>query len=139
MIIDRKLIGRRSSPQTFEVSLVAVRRFIEAVGDTHFQQDEPDIEYAPSTFPTSFTIQLPGLDLDGAKMQLLHREQEYIYARRLRVGEQVTCVVQVVDVRERTMRGDHMTFVVLETTGVDSEQHPIYTARSTLVIREQLD
>jgi N-terminal half of MaoC dehydratase len=138
MTVDRNLIGKKSQPQTFKVSLEAVRRFIEAVGDSHFQQDEPAIHYAPPTFPTSFTIQIPGLELDGSKMQLLHREQEYSYSRRLRIGEQVTCVAQVADVRERTIRGDHMTFVILVTTGVDNEQQPIYSARSTLVIREQL-
>ncbi len=135
MTIDRQLIGKKSSPQTFEVSLEAVRRFMEAIEDPHLLQDEAEIQYAPPTFPTSFIIQVNGLVLDGSKMQLLHREQEFTYTRRLRVGEQVTCVAQVADVRERTMRGDHMTFVVLETTGVDSEQQPVFTARSTLVIR----
>lgn len=136
MTIDRQLIGKKSLPQTFEVSLEAVRRFMEAIGDPFFHQDGTVIQYAPPTFPTSFNVQVPGLELDGSKMQLLHREQEYTYTRRLRIGEQVTCVVQLVDVRERTLRGDHMTFVVLETTGVDSEQHPIFTVRSNLVIRE---
>ena len=136
MSIDRQLIGKKSSPQTFEVSLEAVRRFMEATEDPLFHQDELEIQYAPPTFPTSFNFQVPGLELDGSRMQMLHREQEFTYTRRLRVGEQVTCVAQVADVRERTLRGDHMTFVVLETLGVDSEQHPVFTARSTLVIRE---
>jgi hypothetical protein len=136
MSIDRQLISKKSSPQTFEVSLEAVRRFMEATEDPLFHQDEAKIHYAPPTFPTSFNIEVPGLELDGFQMQLVHREQEFTYNRRLRIGEQVTCVAQVADVRERTLRGDHMTFVVLETTGVDSEQHPVFTARSTLVIRE---
>ncbi|HLZ80777.1 MAG TPA: MaoC family dehydratase N-terminal domain-containing protein, partial [Ktedonobacteraceae bacterium] len=109
---------------------------MEATEDPLFHQDELEIQYAPPTFPTSFNFQVPGLELDGSRMQMLHREQEFTYTRRLRVGEQVTCVAQVADVRERTLRGDHMTFVVLETLGVDSEQHPVFTARSTLVIRE---
>ena len=135
MTIDRQLIGKISSPRTFEVSLEAVLRFMEAIEDPHFTLDEP-IQYAPPTFPTSFIVQVPGLELDGTQMQLLHREQEFTYTRRLRIGEQVTCVAKVVDVRERAIRGDHMTFVVLETTGVDSEQHKVFRARSTLVIRE---
>ncbi len=138
MTVDRNLIGKKSPPQTLEVSQEAVRRFIEAVGGPPFPQDEHAIHYAPPTFPTTFTVQVPGLELDGSTMQLLHREQEYSYVRRLRIGEQVTCVAQVADVRERTIRGDHMTFVILVTTGVDSEQQPLYSARSTLVIREQL-
>jgi hypothetical protein len=136
MTIDRQLISKKSSPQTFEVSLEGVRRFMEAIEYPLFHQDGSEIHYAPPTFPTSFIVQVPGLELDGSQMQLLHREQEFTYTRRLRVGELVTCIAQVTDVRERTLRGDHMTFVVLETTGVDSEQHRVFTARSTLVIRE---
>lgn len=136
MTIDRQLIGKKTSPQTFEVSSEGVRRFMEAIEYPLFYQDEPEIHYAPPTFPTSFIVQIPGLELDGSQMQLLHREQEFSYTRRLRVGEQITCVAQVTDVRERTLRGDHMTFVVLETTGVDGERHRVFTARSTLVIRE---
>jgi hypothetical protein len=136
MIIDRSQIGKSSSPQTFTVRIEAVRLFMEATGDPALQQNTP-LHYAPPTFPTIFSMQVPGLELDGSKIQLLHREQEFTYARRLRIGEEVICVTRVVDVRERTMRGDSMTFVVLETTGVASEQQPVFTIHSTLVVRQK--
>jgi uncharacterized protein YprB with RNaseH-like and TPR domain len=134
MSIDRSLIGKKSTPQTFEVSREAVRHFMEATGDPLLQPETP-LRYAPPTFPVSFSMQVPGLELDTSKLQLLHREQEYSYTRPLSIGEQVTCVTQLVDVRERAMRGEHMTFVVLETTGVDNEQQAIFTVHTTLVIR----
>jgi N-terminal half of MaoC dehydratase len=135
MPIDSSLIGKSSPPQTFEVTREAVQRFMEAAEDPALQNGTP-LQYAPPTFPTTFRMRLPGLEeLDATRMQLLHGEQEYSYTRRLRIGEKVTCVVRVVDVRERPGRGGHMTFLVLETTGSDSEQQPIFTARSTSIVR----
>ena len=134
MPIDSSLIGKSSSPQTFEVTREAVQRFIEATEDPALHSGSV-VQYAPPTFPTTFRMRIPALELDPTRMQLLHGEQEYKYARRLRIGEQVTCVVRVVDVRQRHGRSGPMTFLVLETTGTDSDQKPIFTARRTSIIR----
>ena len=137
MPIDASLIGKSSAPRTFEVTEEAVRRFMEATGDPALQSDAP-LLYAPPTFPTTFRgMRVPGLELDGSKMQLLHGEQQFRYARRLRIGEQVTCTVRVLDVRERAGRSGPMTFIISETTGVDSQQQPIFIALSTGIVRQQ--
>src|SRR5438105_3971426 len=136
MPIDKNLIGASSAPRTFEVTQEAVQRFIEAIEDTS-PQDETPVQYAPPTFPTTFRMRVPGLEIDPSKMQVLHGEQEYNYTRRLRVGEKVTCSARVADIRERSVRSGTMTFVVTETTGVDSEHQPVFTARSTLIVREK--
>ena len=138
MPIDSSLVGQSSSPQTFEVTPEAVRRFMEATEDPALQGSEP-LQYAPPTFPTTFRMRMPGLELDGSRMQILHGEQQYTYTRQLRMGEQVTCIVRVADVRERTGKKGSMTVLVLETTGTDSQQQPVFTARSTLVIRSKGD
>jgi hypothetical protein len=134
MPLDSSLIGQSSSPQTFEVTREAVQRFMEAAEDPALQDGTP-VEYAPPTFPTTFRTRIPGLELDSTRMQLLHGEQEYRYIRRLRIGEKVTCVTRVVDIRERSGRSGHMTFLVSEMTGTDSEQQPVFTARSVAIIR----
>ena len=134
MPLDSSLIGHTSSPQTFEVTREAVQRFMEATEDPALEDGTP-IEYAPPTFPTTFRMKIPGLELDPTRMQLLHGEQEYRYTRRLRIGEKVTCVVRVVDVRQRSSSSGNMTFIVSETTGTDDHQQPIFTARSTSIIR----
>jgi hypothetical protein len=136
MAIDSSLIGQISEPQTFEVTREAVQRFMEATEDPALQSKEP-LQYAPLTFPTTFRVRVPGLELDGSKMQLLHGEQEYTYTRQLRIGEQVSCVVRVADVRERTGKSGSMTFLILETTGTDSEQQLVFTGRSTLIVRQK--
>src|SRR6266571_4084293 len=135
MPIDSSLIGKSSAPQTFQVSMEAVKRFMEATEDPALQSDIP-LQYAPPTFPTTFRMPVPGLELDGSKMQLLHGEQEYTYTRQLRIGEQVTCVARVADVRERSGKSGAMTFLITEITGTDSEQQPVFTGRSTLIVRQ---
>jgi acyl dehydratase len=134
MAIDSSLIGKSSSPQTFEVTREAVQQFMEATEDPALHSDTP-VEYAPPTFPTTLRVRVPDLELDTTKIQLLHGEQEYTYTRRLRIGEQVTCIVRVLDVRERSGRTGQMTFLTMETSGNDSQQHPIFTARSTTIVR----
>jgi hypothetical protein len=134
MAIDSSLIGKSSSPQTFEVTREAVQRFMKATEDPALNSDTP-VEYAPPTFPTTFRVRVPDLELDTTKIQLLHGEQEYSYTRRLRIGEEVTCVVRVLDVRERSGRTGQMTFLTMETSGTDNQQEPIFTARSTTIVR----
>ena len=135
MPVDSSLVGKSSSPQTFEVTREAVQRFMEATEDPALLHSDSIVQYAPPTFPTTFRMRIPDLELDPTRMQLLHGEQEYTYTRRIRIGEQVTCVVRVIDVRQRSGRSGTMTFLILETTGTDSEQKPIFTARSTSIVR----
>jgi N-terminal half of MaoC dehydratase len=136
MHFDHTLIGKSSPPQTFEVTLEAVKRFMEATGDPALQSKEP-LQYVPPTFPTTFRIRVPNLELDPTKMQLLHGEQQYTYSRQLCIGEQVTCVARIIDMRERHGKNGSMTFIITEITGTDSQQQPIYTARSTLIVRQK--
>jgi uncharacterized protein YprB with RNaseH-like and TPR domain len=136
MPIDHSLVGKSSTPQSFQVTEEAVKRFMEATEDPTLQSGEP-LQYAPPTFPTTFRMRIPGLELDGNKMQLLHGEQEYTYTRRLRIGEQVTCIVHIQEVREKAGRTGSMTFITTETTGTDSEQQHIFTARSVSIVREK--
>jgi len=136
MQIDHNLVGKSSPPQTFEVNIEAVKRFMEATGDPALGSQEP-LQYAPPTFPTTFRIRVPELELDSTKMQLLHGEQQYTYTRQLRIGEHVTCVAHIADIRERHGKAGTMTFIITETTGTDSQQHPIYTARSTAIVRQK--
>src|SRR5260370_1360612 len=91
MQIDGSLVGKSSPPQTFEVTLEAVQRFMEATEDPALQSKEP-LQCAPPTFPSSFRMRAPEMELDGSKMQLLHGKQQYAYTRQLRIGEQVICV-----------------------------------------------
>ena len=63
MSIDSSLIGTSSPPQTFEVTREAVQRFMEATEDPALHNGAP-VEYAPPTFPTTFRMRIPGLELE---------------------------------------------------------------------------
>lgn len=134
MVFDSSLIGQHSEPQAFTVTREAVRRFMEATEDPmlyneHFQ------DHVPPTFPTTFRMAVPGLELDGTKMQLLHGEQSYTYTRPLRIGEEITCVITVTDVRQREGRSGTMTFIVRQLVATDSNQQPVFTASGTTIVR----
>jgi hypothetical protein len=133
---DHNLIGKSSPPKTFEVTLEAVKHFMEATEDPALHGKEP-LQYAPPTFPTTFRIRVPDLQLDPTTMQLLHGEQQYTYIRQLRIGEQVTCVAHIADVRERHGKTGTMAFIITETIGTDSQQQLVYTARSVLIVRQK--
>lgn len=136
MALDSSLIGKSSSPHTFEVTREAVQLFMEATEDPALHTNaQLELEYAPPTFPTTFRMRVTGLELDPTRMQLLHGEQEYTYMRRLRIGEQVTCTARIVDIRQRSGRSGEMTFMVTETIGNDEQQQPVFVARSTSIIR----
>jgi hypothetical protein len=136
MPIDSSLIGTTSPAVTFEVIREAVERFMQATEDPALQSGT-ELEYAPPTFPTTFRVRVPGLELDGSKMQLIHGEQRYSYTRQLRIGETITCQARVADIRTRESKNGPMTFLVIETIGQDSQQQPVYTARSTVIVRQK--
>lgn len=134
MSLDSSLIGKSSEPQTFQVTGEAVQRFMEATEDPALASGATMV-YAPPTFPTTFRTHIPDLTLDTSKMQLIHGEQEYHYTCQLHIGEEVTCVSRIVDVRQRSGRTGAMTFLITETTGTDSQGQPVFTSRSTVIVR----
>ncbi len=134
MTIDSSLIGKSSTPHTFTVSKEAVRQFMEATEDPALQYNSL-VYYVPPTFPTIFRVPIAELEIDTSKMQLLHGEQVYDYTRPLHIGEEVTCIARITDVRQREGRSGSMTILVRELVGTDNEQKPIFTARSTSIVR----
>jgi acyl dehydratase len=134
-MLDQNLIGKSSEPRTYTVTPEAVAKFIEATGDTAPGDGQRDASYVPLTFPTTFRVGVPGLGLDGTKMQLIHGEQDYQYARPLRVGEELTCIARVIDIREKQGRSGSMTFLTTEIEGLDSQGQQAFTGKSISIIR----
>lgn len=134
MVIDSSLVGKQSEPRTFRIEREAVRRFIEATGDPALQNGMSD-DYVPPTFPTTFRVPIAGMELDMTKVQLLHGEQSYRYSRPLRVGDEITCVASISEIRQREGRSGPMTFIVRELVATDSSQQHVFTASSTSIVR----
>ncbi|BDG58988.1 MaoC family dehydratase N-terminal domain-containing protein [Caldinitratiruptor microaerophilus] len=131
MSVDRSMVGRELEPVLVEVERGAIRRFAEALGDPNPVYREGRV--APPTFPTTFRFPLTELGIEPSRV--LHGEQEFEYTRPLRAGDRLVCRTRVADVYERTGRLGRMTFVVVTTEGRDEKGAPVFTARSTLIVR----
>lgn len=146
MPIDRSNIGRTFPPTPqYEVGRENIREFADAIGDPHPAYRDraaarvlghPDV-IAPPTFPIvlTYAANLPLLDEFGIALRnLVHGNQRFAYARPIRAGDCLTCVVTIEDVR--TMDGAYF----LTTRGeVSADGEHVVTAWCSLVIREPED
>ncbi|HEY1349329.1 MAG TPA: MaoC family dehydratase N-terminal domain-containing protein [Ktedonobacteraceae bacterium] len=135
MMFDQSLIGTTSDPETFTITPEAVARFIEATADPRAGEAQRDPSYVPLTFPTTFRFANTRLGLDSTRMQLIHGEQEYRYARPLRVGETLVCVSRVIDIREKTGKSGVMNLITSEIEGRDNLGEIAFSGRSVLIVR----
>ena len=125
-----ELIGLEAE-QLFEVERGAIRKFADAVGDSTPAFQGGDV--APPTFPTTFRMTIPGFAYDLARV--LHGAQEYRYERPLRAGDRVRCRSRVADVYQRQGRLGPMTFIILDLEGRDESGAPVFTGRTTAILR----
>lgn len=131
MAVDRSVIGSESEPVVYEVERGALRKFADAIGDPNPAYQRGDI--APPTYPTTFRIKVPGVDLDPKR--ILHGGEEYEYMRPIRAGDRLTVVRRVTDTFEKQGSIGHMTFYVVEGEGVDAEGELVFRSRSTIIYR----
>jgi acyl dehydratase len=130
-LVSRDLIGRQSDEVLVEIERGAIRKFAEAVGDT----TEACVcgEVAPPTFPTTIRIPIPGLTYDLAR--ILHGGQEYRFQRPIRDGDRLRCRARLQDVYQREGRLGSMTFLIIELEGRGENGEPVFTGRSTVIVR----
>jgi acyl dehydratase len=130
-LVSRDLIGRQSDEVLVEIERGAIRKFAEAVGDT--TQACLRGELAPPTFPTTIRIPIPGVTLDLARV--LHGSQEYRFQRPVRAGDRLRCRSRLTDVYQRDGRLGAMTFLIIELEGRAENGEPVFTGRSTVIVR----
>jgi hydroxyacyl-ACP dehydratase HTD2-like protein with hotdog domain len=130
-LIDPALIGATSAAETIEVERGAIRKFAQAIGDPHPSYQSGEI--APPTFPTTFRVEVPGLDVP--RTRVLHAGEEYIYERPIRAGDRITCVRRVVDTYVKHGNSGTLNFLVTEQEGRDAEGVLVYRCRSTIIVR----
>jgi acyl dehydratase len=129
MTLDPTLEGKKYPLVPFVVERDHVQRFAAAVGD--------DGTFVPPTFVTAPEIAAglaaaiadPDLGLDLARV--LHGEQEYEWARPLRVGEALTCGTQIESIRAKGTTG----FLTLRSELRDADGALVAVGRSTLIQR----
>lgn len=130
------VVGDCSEPVEMVVEVGAVKNFVRALGGN--PADYLACEVAPPTFATVFRLiaKIPSVERIP-QAALLHGEEEYVYARPLRIGDVITCVARVVDVYEREGRSGRLRFVVIEYEGCDERERRVFLGRTVGVVREE--
>jgi hypothetical protein len=134
--LNKELIGKEYGEVEFTVDRDRVVQFADAIGDPDPRYREGDHPIAPPTFPTVLQIQTggqvvldPELGLDYTRV--VHGEQEYVYGRLLRAGDQLTAKPHIADIYAMGPN----EFLVVETTITDGRGTVVCTGRSTLISR----
>jgi hypothetical protein len=128
-MISKEIIGRKSEPVINRIELEQVRRFTEAIG----------IPFK-GNFPPTFIMTLKSGNIPGLEMPIqgaIHAGQKFKYYRRISIGDIVVCTRRVVDHFVRQGKSGNMTFITQEIEGYDLAEDLVFTATSTLIIREE--
>ncbi len=149
MPLDQSFVGRSYPPtEAYEVARVKIREFAEAVGDrqpAYFDPEaakalgHPDV-LAPPTFPIVISMPAvyqvvhdPALGLDWSRV--VHGDQRFVYARPMRAGDRIECVVTVQSIK--SLAGNDMITFANELRTVEGEL--VCTAYAILVARAEED
>lgn len=145
-MIDKGLIGKKSSPLEVDVEKGQLLFFAKAVGETNpVYTDEAaarDAGYralpAPPTFVFSLNLAQPDpfakfieMDIDLAKV--LHGEQQFEYGAPVCAGDRITLQSTVVDIFDK--KGGALEFLVEETTATNQDNELVAKSIQTLVVR----
>ena len=141
----KSFVGKRSNGVKNTVERGAVKKFAEAIGDFHpIYLDEEFGKHsryrqniAPPTFPRVFDYgKIDGFHLPN--VGLIHGEQTFEYKRPLIVGETINCYTEIKDYYEKKGGHGFMGFLVLSDNGEDQEGNLIFTAKSVVIITEEV-
>ncbi len=147
MPLAASYIGRTFiRPTPYEVGREKIREFADAIGDPNPAYRDPEAAkalghpdvIAPPTFPFVFTFSASELLLDELGIELsnvIHGDQRFGYARPVRPGDRLTCIVTVENVR--AVAGNQ--FLSTRTDVTDAGGEDVVTTWSTLVIRAPSD
>ena len=145
MPLDQSFVGRTYPPTPpYEVGREKIREFADAIGDANAAYRDPEaaraLGYPDVIAPPTFGIVLsmtagrqviadPDLGLDYSRV--VHGEQRFVSSRPVRVGDRLTAVVTVENIRSAA--GNDMITTRADVSTVEGEQ--VFTAYSTLVAR----
>ncbi|MFB7140828.1 MaoC family dehydratase N-terminal domain-containing protein [Gottfriedia sp. NPDC056225] len=138
-------IGKRSKHVKNIVERGAVKKFAEAIGDLHPIYIDEDYgmksrygqNIAPPTFPRVFDYgKIENFNLPN--VGLIHGEQTFEYKRPLLVGETINCYTEIKDYYEKRGGQGYMGFLVLSDHGEDQSGNSIFSAKSVVIITEEV-
>ncbi|MBA3728879.1 MAG: MaoC family dehydratase N-terminal domain-containing protein [Actinobacteria bacterium] len=144
MPLDPTLKGREYGEVSLEVEVAHVVRFAEAIGDANLIYRDAEAgraaghpgQLAPPTFATVLQIMtsarvIADQDLGLNYALVVHGEQEYEWSRPIRVGDRLSAVPRIADIRARGPN----EYLVLEADVRDDAGQRVVLARTTLLSR----
>lgn len=130
MSLNEALQGKAYPPVIFEIEERRVRAFAAAVG--HAGAGVPPTFATAPEHAAGLTNVIADVELGLDLAKVLHGEQEYEWARPMRIGETLTAETAIESIRGRPS----MHFLVLRTLLRDEAGETVVAARSTLIVRE---
>ncbi|MDA8193498.1 MAG: MaoC family dehydratase N-terminal domain-containing protein [Thermaerobacter sp.] len=143
--VDRSQIGRRSAPCETEIEKGALRRFAEALG-----VDNPlyyDLRAAQAAgfrnipAPPTFGVTLPQNPVPGLVLPeagLIHGEQEFCYGEPMVAGDTIGVSAWLEEAKSRRGARGNMTILTIMREATNQYGQIAFTARSVLVVMEEL-
>ncbi|MCP4682854.1 MAG: MaoC family dehydratase [Desulfobacterales bacterium] len=145
---DKSLIGKETPPGTAEAIKKEMIAFCKSIGDNRPEYVDEEVAakshfgtiVAPPTYPMRFLFDAldPDLffELDLNLAGIVHAEQEFIYERPVKAGEQLTITGEVHDIWEKQGRSGLLDFVTFEAKGYEqTSEELVFTAYMTLISR----
>jgi acyl dehydratase len=145
-MIDRKHIGRVSTPNTVDVEKGRLKFFAKSIGETNpIYTDEAAAKAAgyrsipaPPTFIFSLDLEQenPFADIEAMGINLgkiLHAEQAFTYHESICAGDTITLRSKVTDIYDK--KGGALEFMTQEYTAKNQDDTLVAEMRRTLVVR----
>ena len=149
MALNKRFIGKKFAPFSFQVDQSKIRELAQALGDENpiFVDDDaarasglPGI-VAPPTFATLFKMwgeggSSPHIEaMGGDRLRLLHGEEAYEYHGFIRPGDRIAGRTQVVSIDQKQGRNNPLEIVKLKTEYHNQNGTLILVAHTTIVMR----
>ncbi|TVR97211.1 MAG: MaoC family dehydratase [Rhodospirillales bacterium] len=145
-MIDKKHIGRKTTPQTVDVEKGRLKFFAKAIGETNpIYSDEEAARAAgyktipaPPTFAFCLEMETNSLWDNIAAMgvpvgKILHGSQSFTYHAPIHAGDQITFETTVSDIYDK--KGGALEFIVEDTTAKNQDGALVCELQRVIVAR----
>lgn len=140
MPLDPSLVGHETQPESHTITAEAVQQFADAIGDDSPIYRDADAAHAagystipaPPTFTIRYLLSFEEVGLDTAHSQVLHGEQEYVYACPVGVGDTLCVRYRVASIRQS--RG--LALMTIEQLCDTTDGERAITGKITIFVRD---
>ena len=145
-MIDKKHIGRTTTPQTVDVEKGRLKFFAKAIGETNpVYSDELAARAAghktipaPPTFAFCLEMETNSLWDNITAMgvpvgKILHGSQSFVYHAPIYAGDRITFVTKISDIYDK--KGGALEFIVEDTTAKNQADVLVAELQRVIVVR----